>query len=64
MESRRTKNEENKPLMYLPFILLLKNIHLLKADSKYSLTETIYYENIAKLIMIFSEINMLLDKDL
>lgn len=45
MESRRTKNEENKPLMYLPFILLLKNIHLLKADSKYSLTETIYYEN-------------------
>ena len=46
MESRRKKNEENKPLMYLPFILLLKNIHLLKADSKYSLTETIYYENI------------------
>ena len=45
MESRRTKNEENKPLMYSPFILLLKNIHLLKADSKYSLTETIYYEN-------------------
>ena len=33
MESRRTKNEENKPLMYLPFILLLKNIHLLKADN-------------------------------
>ena len=41
MESRRTKNEENKPLMYLPFILYyyLENIHLLKAKSKYSLTE-------------------------
>ena len=41
MESRRTKNEENKPLMYLPFILyyFLENIHLLKAKSKYSLTK-------------------------
>ena len=58
MESRRTKNEENKPLMYLPFLLLLKNMYLLKADSTYSLTKTIYCENrknnnFAKLIMIF-----------